>query len=101
METIRLRKTKRILDFDKKKEKRTFLISNILLVLGLIIILSTLVYVLFNLKQTDRIILRCLPIVTLGIVFVMFYALGYHKLTEKENNRKPFKMQFMEKYKRK
>ena len=101
METISLRKTKRILDFVTKKGKMTFLVLNILLVLGLITIVSTLLYILINLEQTDRIILRCLLIVVLGLVFVMFYAIGYHKLTEKENKRKPFKMQFMEKYKRK
>jgi len=99
MEIITIRKTKRILDFNIKKGKWTFLVLNIFLFIGLITIVSTLLYVLINLEQSDRIIFRCLPIIALGLVFVLFYAIGYNKLTEKENKHKPFQMQFMEKFK--
>jgi hypothetical protein len=99
METTTLRKTKRILGFEIKKEKRAFLVINILLVIGLITIVSTLLYILINLEQSDRIILRCLPIIVLGLVFVLSYAIGYNKLTAKENKGRPFKIQFMEKFK--
>jgi hypothetical protein len=98
MESITLRKSKRILDFDKKTGKRIFIFINFLLFTGIITIVSTLLYLLFNLDQSDRIILRCIPIIALGLILVLFYIIGYYKLTEKENRERAFKMQFMEKF---
>jgi hypothetical protein len=98
MERITFQKTKRIPDLESKKGERTFLVFNILLFVGIIIIVSTISYVLINLKQSDRIFLRCLPIIALGLVLILFYAIGYHKLIAKEKRNRPYRMQFLEKF---
>ena len=74
METVTLKKTKRI-----------FLVINILLLIGLITIVSTLLYLLINLEHSDKIILKCLPIIALGMVLVLSYWIGYHYLRKKEH----------------
>ena len=76
-----MRKTKKILDYKTKKEKRSFLVLNILLSTGLLMVVSTLLYLLVHLGQTDRIILKCLPIIAAGLILVLFYAAGTRKKT--------------------
>jgi len=98
METT-LEKTNKIMNLDNRKGKWTFLILNILLSIGIITIVLPLLYLLFNLEQSDRIFLKCLPIILSGLVFVMFYVVVYHKLTARKHKDRPFKMPFMEKFK--
>jgi putative flippase GtrA len=98
METNTLRKTNRIVGFNTKRRKRSFLVLNFLLFIGSVTIVSTLLYVLFHLNQSDRIIYMCVPIIASGLIFVLFYAIGYHELTRKENSHKPFQMKFMSKF---
>jgi len=95
------RKTNRISDLDTKKVKRTFLILNILLFIGVITIVSTLLYLLFHLNQSDIVIYKCAFIIISGLVLVLFYAIGYNDLKKKENKNKPHKMEFMAKFRRK
>jgi undecaprenyl pyrophosphate phosphatase UppP len=85
METITLRKTNRILDLDTKKAKRTFLVLNILLSTGVITIVSTLLYLLIHLNQSDIVIYECVFCIVSGLVLVLFYAIGYHELKKNKN----------------
>jgi putative flippase GtrA len=98
METDTLRKTNRIVSFNIKKRKRSFLVINFLLFIGSVTIVSTLLYILIHLNQSDKIIYMCVPIIATGLIFVLFYAIGYHELTRKENSHKPFQMKFMSKF---
>jgi biotin transporter BioY len=97
MEQMNLRKPGIIRDFKVKNGNKTFWILNILLFAGSITIVSALVYILLNLERSDAIIIKALPFIVSGLVFVLFYAIGYHKLKENRNKQKPFKMLFMEK----
>jgi uncharacterized membrane-anchored protein len=96
METITLKRNRRLLNLDTKKKKRTFLILNLLLVLGVISIVSTLLYILLNLTNTDTIIIKCIPSFALGLAFVFFYAIGFNELTKKADRHRPFKILFTE-----
>jgi putative flippase GtrA len=98
METDILRKTNRIVSFNTKKRKRSFLVLNILLFIGSVTIVSTLLYILVHLNQSDKIIYMCVPIIASGLIFILFYAIGYNELTKKENGHKPFQMKFMSKF---
>jgi hypothetical protein len=89
-----LRKTNRILDLDTKKAKRTFLVLNILLFIGVITIVSTLLYLLFHLNHSDIVIYKSAFSILSGFLLVLFYAIGYHELKKRENNHKQYKMGF-------
>jgi len=84
METIKNLPGRR-LDLRTKKAKRTFLIINILLFFGIVLIVSTLLYLLFNLNQSDRVIYKSIFIIITGLVLVMFYAIGYSEIKKKQN----------------
>ena len=58
------------------KGKVNFLILNILLIAGVVAIVFTLLYILFHLDQSDRIILRCVPVILSGLVLVLIYFIG-------------------------
>jgi len=84
METIKNLPGRR-LDLRTKKAKRTFLIINILLFFGIVLIVSTLLYLLFNLNQSDRVIYKSIFIIIIGLELVMFYAIGYNEIKKKQN----------------
>jgi hypothetical protein len=84
METI-TNKTSRRLDLKTKEAKRTLLIINILLFFGIVLIVSTLTYLLFNLNQSDRVIYKSVFIIITGLVLVMFYSIGYNEIKKKQN----------------
>jgi uncharacterized membrane protein len=89
METIK-KITSRRLDLKTKKAKRTFLIINILLFFGIVLIVSTLLYLLFNLNQSDRVIYKSVLIIITGLVLVMFYAIGYNEIKKKQNTHNQY-----------
>jgi uncharacterized membrane-anchored protein len=93
-----LRKTNLKLDLATKKAQRTFLVLNILLFIGVITIVSTLLYLFFHLNQSDIVIYKCACSIVSGLVLVLFYAIGYHDLKKKEDIHKPYKMEFMTKF---
>jgi hypothetical protein len=93
-----LRKINLILDLDTKKAKRTFLVLNILLFIGVITIVSTLLYLLFHLNQSDIVLYKCACSIVSGLVLVLIYAIGYYDLKKKEDIHKPYKMEFMAKF---
>lgn len=82
METIK-NITSRRLDLKTKKTKRKFLIINILLFFGMVLIVTTLLYLLFNLNQSDRVIYKSAIIIITGLVLVIFYAIGYNEIKKK------------------
>jgi hypothetical protein len=78
MDIITLKRTKRISDIKSKKVKRIFLALNILLSIGTIILVSTLLFLLFHLNQSDKIILKCMFSIITGMILILFYAIGYN-----------------------
>jgi uncharacterized BrkB/YihY/UPF0761 family membrane protein len=99
MEKINHRKPRIIRDYNAKNRGRIFLVLNILLFIGSIAIISTLLYILLNLEKSDAIIFKAIPIIVSGLILILFYTIGYYRLTEKGNKHKPFRMQFKEKFK--
>jgi uncharacterized BrkB/YihY/UPF0761 family membrane protein len=99
MERMHPRKPGNIKPFNVKDRKRTFFILNILLLTGSIIIVSTLLNILINLDKSDTIIFKAIPIIVSGLILILFYTIGYYRLTEEGNKHKPFRMQFMDKFK--
>ena len=89
METI-TNKSNRKLDLKTKEEKRTFLIINILLFFGMVLIVSTLLYLLFNLNQSDRVIYKSAVIIVTGLVFIMFYAVGYNRTKKRHQTHSQY-----------
>ena len=85
MESFIMKRTGGTLDLKTKKAKRTFLFINLLLFLGVILIVSTLMYLLFNLNQSDRVIYKCLFTIISGLVLVFFYIIGYNGIKKKQN----------------
>jgi amino acid transporter len=73
------------LDLKSKEAKRTFLIINILLFFGVVLVVSTLLYLLFNLNQSDRVIYKSALIIITGLVLVIFYFIGYNDIKKKQN----------------
>ncbi len=82
METIKNIPGRR-LDLRTKKAKRTFLIINILLFFGIVLIVSTLLYLLFNLNQSDRVIYKSILMIITGLDLVMIYFIGYNEIKKK------------------
>jgi zinc transporter ZupT len=78
------------LDLRTKKSKRTFLIINILLLSGIVLIVSTLLYLLFNLNQSDRLIYKSIFMIITGLVLVLSYAIGFNEIKKKQNTHNHF-----------
>ena len=78
------------LDLRTKKAKRTFLIINILLLSGIVLIVSTLLYLLFNLNQSDRLIYKSISIIITGLVLVMSYFIGFNEIKKKQNTHNKY-----------
>ncbi len=78
------------LDLRTKKAKITFLIINILLLIGIVLIVSTLLYLLFNLNQSDKLIYKSFVIIITGLVLVMSYAIGINEIKKKQNTHKRY-----------
>jgi hypothetical protein len=90
METIINKKANRILDLKTKEAKRTFLLINILLFFGIVLIVSTLLFLLFNLNQSDIVIFKSVFIIITGLVLVMFYTIGYNGIKKKQNTHNQY-----------
>jgi len=56
---------------DKKPRRTAMIISNILLLVGSLSIVSSLVYLLFNLEKSDSLINLLLPFILAGIVLLI------------------------------
>ena len=80
----------RRLDLGTKKAKRTFLIINILLLSGIVLIVSTLLYLLFNLNQSDRLIYKSIFMIITGLVLVLSYAIGFNEIKKKQNTHNKY-----------
>lgn len=82
----------RRLDLRTPKAKRSFLILNILLLSGIVLIVSTLLYLLFNLNQSDKLIYKSISMIITGLVLVMSYNIGFNEIKKKQNtNNKNFR----------
>ena len=68
----------------------SFLFLNILLIAGVIAIVFTLLYILLHLDQSDRIILRCVPVILSGLVLVLIYFIGSSRKSVQRNSGNKF-----------
>jgi uncharacterized membrane protein len=80
----------RRLDLRTKKAKRTFLIINILLLFGIVLIVSTLLYLLFNLNHSDRLIYKSIFMIITGLLLVLSYAIGFNEIKKKQNTHNQY-----------
>lgn len=55
----------------KKYSKKAMIISNILLLTGSLVIVSSLVYLLFNLEKSDSLVNLLMPFIFAGIVLLV------------------------------
>ena len=78
------------LELRTKKAKRIFLVTNLLLILGVLLVVSTLLYLLFNLNQSDRVIYKCIFTIISGLVLVIFYAIGFNAIKKKQDSRRQY-----------
>ena len=72
------------------KGKMSFLFLNILLIAGVIAIVFTLLYILLHLDQSDRIILRCVPVILSGLVLVLIYFIRSSRKSVQRNSGNKF-----------
>lgn len=62
----------------KRKQRRIYLmVSNILLLLGSLVLVSSLIYILFNLEKSDTLIDLLMPFVISGIGLIVASQLIY------------------------
>jgi cytochrome c biogenesis protein CcdA len=78
------------LELRTKKAKRIFLVTNLLLILGVLLVVSTLLYLLFNLNQSDRVIYKCIFTIISGLVLVIFYVIGFNAIKKKQDSRRQY-----------
>jgi hypothetical protein len=57
-----------------KENKAMFLLINVFLMMGVAILVFTLLYLLFHLDESDKIIIRCIPGFAIGLSSVMIYG---------------------------
>jgi len=67
-----------------KNAKRIFFAINLLLVLGVALVVSTLLYLLFNLNHSDKVIYKCLVFIISGLFLVFSYSIGLGSLNKKQ-----------------
>jgi zinc transporter ZupT len=81
-------KRKKILPFlQSKKNRILFKMLNIYLIIGVASLLSTMVYLMGHLNQSDSIIKYCIPGFVLGVSSGIFYFIGYQSMiTEQKIN---------------
>jgi cytochrome c biogenesis protein CcdA len=78
------------LELRTKKAKRIFLVTNLLLILGVLLVVSTLLYLLFHLNQSDRVIYKCIFTIISGLVLVVFYVIGFNAIKKKQDSRRQY-----------
>jgi hypothetical protein len=57
-----------------KENKAMFLLINVFLMMGVAILVFTLLYLLFHLDESDKIIIRCIPGFAIGLSPVIIYG---------------------------
>jgi uncharacterized BrkB/YihY/UPF0761 family membrane protein len=90
MESFFMSKKGGKLELRTKKAKRIFLAINLLLILGILLVVSTLLYLLFNLNHSDRVIYKCIFTIISGLVFVVFYVIGFNAIKKKQDSSRQY-----------
>jgi hypothetical protein len=67
-----------------KNARRIFFTINVLLVIGVALVVSTLLYLLFNLNHSDRVIYKCLVLIISGLLLVISYFIGLDSIKRKQ-----------------
>jgi hypothetical protein len=57
-----------------KENKALFLFTNLCLLVGVAILVFTLLYLLFHLDESDKIIIRCIPGFAIGLSSLIIYG---------------------------
>ncbi len=77
---MKISKTRIIPDLSRPAEKIKFLVLNFILFSSGLSLVGSFLYLLINIEKADRIIYKCLPGFTLGIVLLMIYFFLYENL---------------------
>lgn len=67
-----------------KNARRIFFAINVLLVIGVALVVSALLYLLFNLNHSDRAIYKCIVPFISGLFLVIFYFIGLDSIKRKQ-----------------
>jgi hypothetical protein len=62
-----------------KENKALFLIINLYLLVGVAILVFTLLYLLFHLDESDKIVVKCIPGFAIGISSILIYGFLFVK----------------------
>jgi hypothetical protein len=65
--------------FRNKENKAMFLFINLFLLVGVAILVFTLLYLLFHLNESDKVIVRCIPGFAIGLSSVIIYGFLFVK----------------------
>jgi len=62
-----------------KENKALFLFTNLCLLVGVTILVFTLLYLLFHLDESDKIIIRCIPGFAIGLSLIITFVFLFVK----------------------
>ena len=71
---------------NSKANKVSLIFVNSFLIIGITTLIFTLLYLLFNLDTSDKIIYSCIPGFTFGLVSVILYGFLYNNKTRKKRS---------------
>lgn len=64
------------------KNKQIFRAMNMAFIIGGLSLILTFLFMIVNSDNADRIVLFCLPGFAFGLVLMILYVIGHHKLTK-------------------
>ena len=62
-----------------KENKTLFLFINMYLLVGVAILVFTLLYLLFHLDESDKIVIKCIPGFAIGLSSILIYGILFFK----------------------
>src|SRR5690554_6795818 len=84
MKTMKFKRSRLIPNLSNKENKRLFWAMNFALIIGGASLISTFLYFILNFDKADNLLLICLSGLVFGIVLMILYAIGHHKLAKIE-----------------
>ncbi len=80
MKKIEFKRTRSTPNLSEKKNRILFLALNFVLIIGGVSLISTFLYLIYNLDKADEILIYCLPVICFGVVLIVGSAFGLYKL---------------------
>ena len=82
MKNLRFKRTLKILNLNNCEKKKLFRSMNFALIIGGLCLICTFLFLIANLGRVDMIIFYCLPGFVFGLILMILYAIGHHRLTK-------------------